>query len=111
VCYKVYVKTREGALENYKEGFSVFVWHYRLWNFLSRRHGVDKVLDIHGFVDVVWAGDLDCRRYTSGHVFNLFGGEISWMRKRQYVAALSTTEVEYMAATHVRDLYGYIGYA
>jgi hypothetical protein len=33
-------------------------------------------------------------------VFNLFGGEISWMRKRQAVVALSTTEFEYMAATH-----------
>jgi phosphoribosyl-AMP cyclohydrolase len=35
-------------------------------------------------------------------VFNLFGGEISWMRKRQAVVALSTIEVEYMAATHAR---------
>jgi phosphoribosyl-AMP cyclohydrolase len=33
-------------------------------------------------------------------VFNLFGGEISWMRKRQVVVALSTIEVEYMASTH-----------
>jgi hypothetical protein len=33
-------------------------------------------------------------------VFNLFGGEISWMRKRQDAVALSTTEVEYMASTH-----------
>ena len=58
------------------------------------------MLDIHGFVDADWAGDLDRRRYTSGYVFNLFGGEISRMRKRQVVVALSTTEVEYMAATH-----------
>jgi hypothetical protein len=33
-------------------------------------------------------------------VFNLFGGEISWMRKREVVVALSTTEVDYMASTH-----------
>jgi hypothetical protein len=58
------------------------------------------VVDIHGFVDVEWARDLDRRRSTSGYVFNLFGGEISWMRKRQAVVALSTTEAEYMAATH-----------
>jgi phosphoribosyl-AMP cyclohydrolase len=64
------------------------------------RPGLDRVLDIHGFVDANWVGDLDHRRSTSGYVFNLFGGAISWMRKRQVVVALSTTEVEYMAATH-----------
>jgi hypothetical protein len=53
--------------------------------------GLDRVVDIHGFVDVDWAGDLDHRRYTSGYVFNLFGGAISWMGKRQGVVALSTT--------------------
>ena len=46
------------------------------------RPGLDRVLDIRGFVDVDWAGDLDQRRYTSGYVFNLFGGAISWMSKR-----------------------------
>ena len=65
------------------------------------------MLDIHGFVDAEWAGDLDRRRSTSGYVFNLFGGEISWMRKRQDVVALSTTEIEYMVSTHVRKQYGY----
>jgi hypothetical protein len=56
------------------------------------RQGLDRVLDIHGFVDVDWVGDLDRRRSTSGYVFNLFGGGNSWMRKRQSVVALSTTE-------------------
>eukprot|EP00253_Pinus_taeda_P033986 PITA_33986 len=41
------------------------------------RPRLDRVLDIHGFVDVVWAGDMDQRRFTSGYVFNLFGGAIN----------------------------------
>ena len=66
------------------------------------RPGLDRVVDIHVFVDADWAGDLDRRRSTSGYVFNLFGGEISWMSKRQAVVALSTTEDEYIEATHPR---------
>jgi hypothetical protein len=61
---------------------------------------LDRVVDIHGFVDADWAGDLDRRRSTSGYVFNLFGGAISWMSKRQAVVGLSTIEAEYMEATH-----------
>eukprot|EP00253_Pinus_taeda_P016444 PITA_16444 len=64
------------------------------------RPGLDRVLDIRVFVDAEWAGDLDQRRSTSGYVFNLFGGAVSWMSKKQSVVALSTTEAEYMAATH-----------
>eukprot|EP00253_Pinus_taeda_P007757 PITA_07757 len=64
------------------------------------RPGLDRVLDIRGFVDVDWAGDLEQRSSTSGYVFNLFGGGVSWMSKKQFVVALSTTEAEYMAATH-----------
>ena len=64
------------------------------------RPGLDRVLDIHGFVDADWVGDLDQRRSTSGYVFNLFGGAVNWMSKKQLVVALSTTEEEYIAATH-----------
>ena len=45
------------------------------------RLGLDRVLDICGFVDAKWARDLDQRRSTSGYVFSLFGGEVSWMSK------------------------------
>eukprot|EP00253_Pinus_taeda_P018545 PITA_18545 len=64
------------------------------------RPGLDRVLDICGFVDVDWAEDLDQRRSTSGYVFNLFGGVVSRMSKKQSIVALSTTEAEYMEATH-----------
>ena len=43
----------------------------------QERVGPGKVLDVHGFVDVNSAGDLDHRISTSGYVFNLFGGVIS----------------------------------
>eukprot|EP00253_Pinus_taeda_P030767 PITA_30767 len=68
--------------------------------FYQGRPRLERVLDIHGFVDADWAGDLDQRRSTSGYVFSLFGGVFSWMSKKQFVVALSTTEAEYMAATH-----------
>eukprot|EP00253_Pinus_taeda_P032808 PITA_32808 len=64
------------------------------------RPRLDRVLDIRGFVDANWAGDLDQRRSTSGYAFNLFGGAVSWMSKKQSVVALSTIEAVYMAATH-----------
>ena len=64
------------------------------------RLGLERVLDILGFVDADWAGDLDQRRSTSGYVFSLFGGAVSWMSKRQSVVAFSTTEAKYMAASH-----------
>jgi hypothetical protein len=51
---------------------------------------LNGVLYIHGFVDEDWDGYLDHRRSTSRYVFNLFGGEIGWMRKSQAVVELST---------------------
>eukprot|EP00253_Pinus_taeda_P015216 PITA_15216 len=65
-----------------------------------RRPGLDKVLDIRGFVDAEWARNLDQRRSTSGYVFNLFGCAVSWMSKKQSIVALATTKAGYMTATH-----------
>ena len=36
------------------------------------RPGPDRVIDVQGFVDVDWDGDLDRKRSTGGYVFNLF---------------------------------------
>ena len=46
------------------------------------RPGLERMLDIRGFVDPDWARDLDHRRSTIGYVFSLFGGAVSWMSKR-----------------------------
>jgi len=58
----------------------VFMYLHRTSDYglcYQRRLGMDKVLDISGFVDADWAGDMDWRRSTSGYVFNLFGGGVS----------------------------------
>ena len=55
---------------------------------------------VYGYVDVDYTGDLDKRRSTTGYVFTLAGGAISWMSKLQEIVALSTTEAEYIATSN-----------
>ena len=51
------------------------------------------------YVEADYAGDLDKRRSTTGYVFTLAHGVISWMSKLQKTVALSTIEAEYIAAS------------
>lgn len=52
-------------------------------------------------MDADCAGDLDNMRSTTGYVFTLAGGLMSWKSTLQSTVALSTTEAEYMAAIEV----------
>ncbi|XP_073153946.1 uncharacterized protein [Henckelia pumila] len=52
-----------------------------------------------GYVDSDYAGDPDKREYTTGYVFTVARGEVSWVSKLQIVVALSTMEAEYMTTT------------
>ena len=50
-----------------------------------------------GYSDANWAGDLDDRHSTTGNVFVISGGAVSWLSHKQATVALSTAEAEYMA--------------
>ncbi|KAE8732360.1 phytosulfokine receptor 1-like [Hibiscus syriacus] len=52
-----------------------------------------------GFIDSDWTGSLDDRKSNSGYVFSMGSGAITWSSKKQGVTELSTSEVEYVAAT------------
>jgi hypothetical protein len=59
--------------------------------------GVVAVPELAAFCDADWGGDLDSRRSTTGYVFTLFGGAISWQSRLQPTVATSTVEAEYIA--------------
>lgn len=54
--------------------------------------------EFEAYTDSDYAGDLDDRKSTSGSVFLMAGGAVSWSSKKQPIVALSTTEAEYIAA-------------
>ena len=60
----------------------------------------DRDPQLVGYCDADWAQDKDGKRKsTSGYVFIMCGGAVSWQSKKQSTIALSTTEAELMAIT------------
>ncbi|KAJ9513534.1 hypothetical protein QJQ45_006176 [Haematococcus lacustris] len=57
------------------------------------------VTGLQGFTDADYAGDKDTARSTTGYLFTLNGGAISWPSRLQPTVAMSTAEAEYMAAS------------
>ena len=53
--------------------------------------------EVVGYSDADWAGDQDSRRSTSGNVFVLSSGAITWSSRKKTSVALSTVEAEYIA--------------
>ena len=73
-------------------------------------------LTLEAYCDADYAGDIDTRRSTTGYVYTLCGGAISWSSRLQPTVAASTTEAEYMAAAYatkeglwLRTLFNHLG--
>jgi len=73
----------------YVEGTTNFCIHYT-------KHGSVKLV---GYSDSNWGSNIDDRKITYGKSFNLGSGMVTWISKKQSIAALSSIEVEYIAIT------------
>ena len=79
----------------------------RILNFVqgTRTHGIfykaKYDLDFIGFTDSDWECGNTCQRSTSGYVFILAEGPISWSIEKQSAIALSSTEAEYRGVVNV----------
>jgi hypothetical protein len=50
-----------------------------------------------GYSDSDWGSDIETRRSTTGYVYMMAGGAVSWKTKLQPTVALSSADAEYMA--------------
>jgi len=92
----------------YLKSTSEFRIHYRRLPSHIQSH--DMPINIIGYTDSDWAGNLTTRKSVGGCVFGLgyinvseelvMSGLIHWQAKSQSVVALSTLEAEYIACSH-----------
>ena len=80
-------------MDSSEEGASIPQGDSKPWNCFQRR----SVWKHCGYSDADQAGDLEDRKSTSGYLFQIVGGPISWRSKKQDTVVLSTAEAEYVA--------------
>lgn len=75
------------------------VFRYMKGTHINITLGTSSDLTLTGYCDVDWA-QLHDRRSTSGYLFKIGNGVISWSSKKQVTVALSTMEAEYIALAY-----------
>ncbi|KAE8655894.1 hypothetical protein F3Y22_tig00117016pilonHSYRG00391 [Hibiscus syriacus] len=108
ICTRPDIAQAVGVVSRYMENACKEHWNtikrilrYIKWTSnVALYYGGSNLL-INGYVDSDYVGDLDKNKSTTGYVFKFAGGAVNWVSKLQSVMATSTTEAEYVAATHV----------
>lgn len=105
ICTRPDISQAVGALARYMANPSVAHWQAAktVLRYLAGTadYGITFGVGTPGleaYCDADYAGNTDNRRSTTGYVFILHGGAITWCSRQQPTVAASTTEAEYMAA-------------
>ena len=60
-------------------------------------YSCDFELSLHAFIDADYGGCRDTQRLTSGYIFMMASGPVTWSSKHQATVTLSTVEAKYVA--------------
>ncbi|XP_070019551.1 uncharacterized protein [Nicotiana sylvestris] len=98
--YEKWPKAMESEIESIKENKVVKT----ILKYLRRTKDQfliygDFELKHEGYTDASFSSDRDDRKSTSGYIFTLNGGAVSWKSSKQATVTDSVTEVEYIAAS------------
>ena len=104
-CTRPDIAHTVGEVANFCERYGKSHWSAakRILKYLKKTQDLSIMFcgnskgELIGFDDANWAGDLETRRSTTGYVFFLNSGVVSWNSKRQPTVATSSTEAEYMS--------------
>ena len=104
VCSRPDIAYIVGVLGRYKSNPGMTHWKVakRVLRYLQRTKNYMLMyrkleeLEIIGYLDSDFAGCIDSKKSTSGYIYLLVGGAISWKSAKQALIASSTMTVEYI---------------
>ena len=84
------------GLDHWKAAKKVLRYMQGTKNFMLTYKKSDN-LEVIGYSDSDLAGCVDSKKSTSGYIFTLAGGAISWKSSKQTIVASSTMQAEFIA--------------
>lgn len=106
ICTRVDIAHSVGVVSRYLNNPTISRWNAvkRILKYLLGTSDLgityrkEESFNLVGFSDSDYASDYNTRHSTSGYLFKLCGGPVTWSSKKQSSVCLSTTEAEYVAA-------------
>ncbi|CAJ2639359.1 unnamed protein product [Trifolium pratense] len=101
ICTRPDIGHAVGVVSRFMSNPGKAHWEAVKWILRYLRGTIEKCLyfvkgelKVQGYVDADFAGDVDHRRSTTGYIFTVGTGAVSWISRIQKIVALSTTEAE-----------------